>query len=53
MPIGGSGATTRSFVALTYARAASYWDAYYRRTLTLNEYPPHLAMFQVERLVER
>jgi hypothetical protein len=40
------------FVALTYARAASYWDAYYRGTLTLNEYPPHVAMLQVERLVE-
>ena len=39
------------FVALTYARAASYWDAYYRRRLTLNEYPPHLAMVQVETLV--
>jgi hypothetical protein len=40
------------FVALTYARAASYWDAYYRRTLTLNEYPPHVAMVQVETLAE-
>jgi hypothetical protein len=40
------------FVALTYARAASYWDAYYRGTVTLNEYPPHAAMLQVERLVE-
>jgi hypothetical protein len=39
------------FVALTYARAASYWDAYYRRRVTLNEYPPHLAMVQVETLV--
>jgi hypothetical protein len=40
------------FVALTYARAASYWDAYYRRTLTLNEYPPHVAIVQIETLVE-
>jgi hypothetical protein len=39
------------FVALTYARAVSYWDAYYRRTLTLSEYPPHVAMVQVETLV--
>jgi hypothetical protein len=39
------------FVALTYARAASYWDAYYRRTLALNEYPPHVAVAQVERLI--
>lgn len=39
------------FVALTYARAASYWDAYYR-TLTLNEYPPHAAMVQLETLVK-
>ena len=38
------------FVALTYARAASYWDAYCR-TLTLNEYPPHVAMVQLETLV--
>jgi len=38
------------FVALSYARAASYWDAYYR-TLTLNEYPPHVAMVQLETLV--
>jgi hypothetical protein len=40
------------FVALTYARAASYWDVYYRRTLPLDEYPPHVAMLRVERLVE-
>jgi hypothetical protein len=40
------------FVALTYARAASYWDAYYRRTLSLNEYPPHVAIVQIETLVE-
>jgi hypothetical protein len=40
-----------AFVALTYARAASYWDAYYRRTLTLTEYPPHAAVVQVEALV--
>lgn len=40
------------FVALTYARAASYWDAYYRRTLTLSEYPPHCAMVQIENLVD-
>ena len=40
------------FVALTYARATSYWDAYYRRTLALNEYPPHVAMVQVETLVQ-
>ncbi len=40
------------FVALTYARVASYWDAYYRRTLTLNEYPPHVAMVRVRTLVE-
>jgi hypothetical protein len=39
------------FVALTYARAASYWDAYYRRTLVLKEYPPHMALVQVETLV--
>jgi hypothetical protein len=39
------------FVALTYARAASYWDAYYRRTLALKEYPPHMALVQVETLV--
>jgi hypothetical protein len=40
------------FVALTHARAASYWDVYYRRTLTLDEYPPHIAMAQVETLVK-
>lgn len=40
------------FVALTYARAASYWGAYYRRRLTLNEYPPHFAIVQVETLVD-
>jgi len=40
------------FVALTYARAVSYWDVYYPKTLTLNEYPPHVAMVQVEMLVE-
>jgi hypothetical protein len=40
------------FVALTYARAASYGDAYYRRSLTLNEYPPHVGMVQVETLVK-
>ncbi len=40
------------FVALTYARVASYWDACYRRTLTLNEYPPHVAMVRVRTLVE-
>jgi hypothetical protein len=41
------------FVALTYARATSYWNVYYRRrTMTLNEYPPHVAMVSVESLVE-
>jgi hypothetical protein len=39
------------FVALTYARAASYWDAYYRGTITLDDYPPHVAMIQIESLV--
>ena len=39
------------FVALTYARAASYWDAYYRNTVTLSEYPPRVAVTQVERLI--
>jgi hypothetical protein len=40
------------FVALTYARAASYWDAYYRRVLTLKRYPAHIAMRQIEALVK-
>jgi hypothetical protein len=39
-------------VALTYAGAASYWNAYYRGRRTLNEYPPHRAMVQFETLVE-
>lgn len=41
----------REFVALTRARVASYWDVHYRRELTLDEYPPHVAMAQVETLV--
>jgi hypothetical protein len=40
------------FVALTCARVASYWDAYYRRTLTLSEYPPYVAMAQIETLIQ-
>lgn len=39
------------FVALTHARAASYWDAYHRRALRTDDYPPRIALRHFERAI--
>ena len=39
------------FVSLTFARAASYWDAYYRGTVLFDEYPARVALLQIRQLI--
>ncbi|HCB05097.1 MAG TPA: hypothetical protein DEQ43_12790 [Nocardioides bacterium] len=41
------------FVALTHARAASYWNAYHRGHSSLADYPPRLALLEIELCIDK